>query len=397
MSQFNFLTVALKNLKRKTFRSGVLTFSIALLVALLVFALSFLISVDSSLRKASDRLGADLTVVPVGARGSAEAFLLESREASFYMDKSIVERVRQIEGITALTCQTYLSTITGVCCDVAQTRIVAFDQDTDFIVKPWLQKAIGRRLKKGEAIAGSETNYNLDLELLDVEKTIYNSKFRIVGVLDQTGTGLDNALFMDKENLDDIIGSGNSPLRKGQISIIFTKIAGGLDPYQVGKRVEGEIVEVDVVARNDMGKEMLRTLKDINRIFLVSFIMTSILAVFLVWAIFSAIANERAREVGIMRAVGAKQSHIVRLFLLEIVLMGMAGSIAGVVSGTWLSVSLAHGFTLLRNISTELTLIQRTAIAAAGFAAGTGICLSGALMPVNRLKKLEPLMAIKKE
>jgi putative ABC transport system permease protein len=230
-----------------------------------------------------------------------------------------------------------------------------------------------------------------------VEKTIYNSKFRIVGVLDQTGTGLDNALFMDKENLDDIIGSGNSPLRKGQISIIFTKIAGGLDPYQVGKRVEGEIVEVDVVARNDMGKEMLRTLKDINRIFLVSFIMTSILAVFLVWAIFSAIANERAREVGIMRAVGAKQSHIVRLFLLEIVLMGMAGSIAGVVSGTWLSVSLAHGFTLLRNISTDLTLIQRTAIAAAGFAAGTGICLSGALMPVNRLKKLEPLMAIKKE
>jgi putative ABC transport system permease protein len=267
MSGFSFMTFAFKNLRRKAFRSGVLVVSIALLVSLLIFSLSFVISVSSGLRKAADRLGADLTVVPVGARGSAEAFLLESKDASFYMDKGLIDRVRQVDGIEKATYQTYLTTITGLCCDVAQTRIVAFNQDTDFIVTPWLRKAIGRRLKKGEAIAGYETNYNLGLELLEVEKTIFNNRFKIVGVLDQTGTGLDNALFMDEENLKDIIGSGKSPLKEGQISIIFTKVRKGLDPYEVGRNVEGAIVEVDVVARNDMGKEMLNTLKDISCVY----------------------------------------------------------------------------------------------------------------------------------
>ncbi|MEW6108931.1 MAG: FtsX-like permease family protein [Nitrospirota bacterium] len=397
MSGFNFLTVALKNLKRKKFRSGVLIFSIALLVSLLIFALSFVVSVNYSLKKASDRLGADLTIVPVGARGSAEAFLLESKESSFYMDKSLIEKVKKIDDIASTTYQTYLSTITGVCCDVAQTKIVAFNQDTDFIIKPWLQKSLGRRLKRGEAIAGYDTNYNLGLELLEVEKTIYNNKFKIVGVLDKTGTGLDNALFMDEENLKDIIGSGNSPLKEGQISIIFAKIKKGLDPYEVGRKVEGEIVEVDVVARDDMGREMLKTLKDINKIFLVSIIMTSTLAVFLVWAIFSAIANERSREVGIMRAIGAKESHIVKLFILEVFLIGMVGSIIGMAAGTYLSISLAKGFTILKNISSGLSLIQYAGITASGFVIGTGICITGALVPINRIKKLEPLLAIKEE
>ena len=99
MAQISFISVALKNLKRKTFRTGVLVFAIALLVSLLIFAISFTVSVASSLKKSSERLGADLVVVPVGARGFAEEFLLESKNTSFYMPFSIIEKVRKIEGI----------------------------------------------------------------------------------------------------------------------------------------------------------------------------------------------------------------------------------------------------------------------------------------------------------
>lgn len=397
MPSFNFTTVALKNLRRKPFRTGVLVSSIALLVSLLIFALSFIVSVSSSLKKASDRLGADLIVVPVGARGYAEAFLLESKKAEFYMNKSLIDRVKKIEGIESITYQTYLSTIGGVCCDVEATRIIAFDQYSDFIVKPWLKKAIGRGLKKGEAISGYETNFNLGVELLDLETTIFNNKFKVVGVLEKTGTALDNALIMTEENIKDIIGSGKSPLSEGQISLIFTKVKKGFDPYEVGRTVEGNIVEVDVVARSDMGKEILSTLKDINKIFLITIVMSSILAIFLVWAIFSAIANERSREVGIMRAVGAKESHIVKLFMMEVFLVGLIGSLIGLAIGTSISLSLAKGFKLLKAISATLTAVQQTEIAIAGLLIGTIICIAGALMPINRIKKLEPLLAIKEE
>ena len=397
MAQISFISVALKNLKRKTFRSGVLVFSIALLVSLLIFAISFTVSVGSSIKKSSERLGADLVVVPVGARGFAEEFLLESKNTSFYMPISLIEKVKKIEGIEAITHHTYLSSISGLCCDIMPTRIVAFDPETDFIINPWLQKSLGRQLQVGEAIAGSGTSENLGLGLLDIEATIFNNRFKIVGVLEKTGTGLDHALFMTEENLKNIIASGKSPLKKDEISIIFTKLKKGLNPDYVGRVLEGEIPEVDVMARSDMGEKFLSTLADINKIFLLTTVLASVLTTFLVWAIFSAIANERAREIGIMRALGAKESHIVHLYLLEVLVLGILGSTIGVLAGTYLSALLADTFSLLKNISAELSTAQHVIIATFGLIIGTLICVAGAMMPVNRIKKMEPLLVIKED
>jgi putative ABC transport system permease protein len=397
MARISFLSVALKNLRRKTFRTAVLVFAIALLVSLLVFAVSFAVSVASSLKKSSERLGADLVVVPVGARGFAEEFLLESKHTSFYMPINIIDRVRKIEGIETLTHHTYLSSLSGLCCDIVPTRIVACNPDSDFIINPWLQKSLGRPLKLGEAIAGYGTRENLGIGLLDIEATIFDNRFKIVGELEQTGTGLDNALFMTEDNLKNIIESGKSPLKKGEISIIFTKLKKGYDPDFVGRVLEGEIPEVDVVARSNMGEKFINTLADINKIFLLTTFLASILTTLLVWAIFSAIANERSKEIGIMRAIGAREGHIVKLYLVEILLVGLLGSLVGVVAGTYLSALLAGTFSLLKNISAGLTVSQQAAIGLAGLLLGTSICVSGALLPVNRIKKMEPLLVIKEE
>ncbi len=402
-TKFGKLAVALRNLKRNTFRTTVLVSAIAILVALLIFATFFTMSVSATIEKASDRLGADLLIVPVGARDSAEEFLLESKQKSFHMPKEILSRVEKIEGIESLTHQTYLETISGACCDVVEAQIIAFDQKSDFIVKPWLQNSIGRALGPGEAIAGVETYENLGLELLEVEKTIFNKRFKIVGVLERTGTGLDNAIFMTEADLEQIVAGGNSPLKQDQISIIFAKIGRDLDPYHVGLDVEGNIIEVDVVTRREMGSELLRKLSDINKIFVLSTVMGSILTVFLVWAIFSAIANERASEIGIMRAVGASESHIVRLFILEVVLLGVLGSLIGTALGTYLFMSLTKSFTLLRDLSVPVLsfrplpayLMQQTVIGAASIAVGTGICIAGALGPINWIKRLEPHVSMK--
>jgi putative ABC transport system permease protein len=397
MAQISFFSVALKNLKRKTFRTRVLVFAIALLVSLLIFSISFTVSVASSLKKSSERLGADLVVVPVGARGFAEEFLLESKNTSFYMPISIIDKVKKIEGIESLTHHTYLSSISGLCCDIVPTRIVAFNPATDFIINPWLQKSLGRPLQLGEAIAGFGTSENLGLGLLDIEATIFDNRFKIVGELEKTGTGLDHALFMTEDNLHNIIESGKSPLKRGNISIIFTKVKKGFDPDFVGRVLEGEIPEVDVVARSQMGEKFLNTLADINKIFLLTTFLASVLTTFLVWAIFSAIANERSKEIGIMRALGAKESHIVHLYLLEVTVLGLLGSILGVMAGTYLSSLLAGSFSLLKNISAGLTGGQQATIALFCLLIGIAICITGAMMPINRIKKLEPLLVIKEE
>lgn len=392
--RYGLLSVAIRNLKRKSFRTAVLIASIGLLVCILVFGASFLLSVSTTLKRATDRLGADLLVVPVGARDFAEEVLLETKATTFYMDRSIIEKVKAIDGIEKVTHHTYLTTIFGMCCDIPAVKVVAFNQETDFILRPWLQKAIGRSLKKGEAIVGSEAYANYDL--LDVTRsTLFGTKFDIVGVLDKTGTGLDNAIFITDENIRDLIANSRIPLSEDKVSIIFTKVRKGLDPYAVGRKVEGDIVDVDVIARSDMGKSILATLKDIHNIFLMTIILACVLSASLAWTIFSAIVNERMREVGIMRALGAKGGHIIRMFVFEVTALGVAGSLAGIIAGTYLSITLSRIFSLMRDISGTLTITHRVEVAVLGLVVGTGICLIGALSPILRMRKFEPLSALK--
>jgi putative ABC transport system permease protein len=296
-----------------------------------------------------------------------------------------------------VTAQTYLATITGACCDVPESIVVAFDQDTDFVIKPWLSKKLGRKLQKGEAIVGSESALNITLGLTEVDSVLFGNVFRMVGVLDKTGTGLDTAIFIDEKNIDDIMKKGKTGIRPGQISLILAKVKKGYDPLRVAADLEDSIIETDTVARKDIGKNVLNALKDINRIFLITIVLASFLAAFLAWAVFSGITNERSKEVGIMRAIGAKESHVVRLFLIEVLVIGGIGSVVGILFGTALSLALGRAFTILKSVSTDLTVTERLCIALAGLVAGTGICIVGALSPITRIKKIEPLIVLKGE
>jgi putative ABC transport system permease protein len=389
---------AIKNIKRKPLRTSILMFAIALLASALVFSLSFVQRVNGSIKKSSERLGADVLVVPTNARGAAEEILLENRIKTFYMKRSILDRVRALPGVDKATEQVYLVTVAGICCSVPESMVIAFNQDTDFIIKPWLLEKLNRRLGKGEAVAGAESAFNIKLGLVEMDSMLFGNVFRLVGAMERTGTGLDTAVLIGMDNLPAIVASGKvKNLQPDDISVIFVKVKPGVDPATVAASVEDNIIEADAMARKDIGKNIIATLKDMSRIFTMTIVLAAIMAFFLVWAIFTAIANERAKEVGIMRALGAKESHIFRIFLIEVLFIGVAGSILGIVTGTGLSALFAKTFSIVKQLSTDLSIFERAVIAAISFAGGTAICVFGALGPIQRLKKMEPLMVIKTE
>ncbi len=396
-NHFSLSSIALRNLGRRPLRTVILVSALTLMVSGLVFSLSFVLHVNAGIKLTADRLGADLIVVPSGSRGAAEDILVENRARSFYMDRSLINSIQKVNGVERVCTQTYLITVAGLCCSVPESLVVAFDQDKDFIVTPWLKQKLGRRLRKGEAIAGSESAYNISLGLVEMDGKLFGSVFRMVGVLDKTGSGLDTAVFISDENLEEIIRSSKAAVRPDQISVMFLKLKKGADAYTVMSDIENNLIEVDVVMRKDIGKSLLTTLSDIVRIFYLALILSSVLSLFLVWAIFTAIANERTREVGIMRALGAREAHVMRVFLVEVVLLGAVGSFLGIVAGTGLSLALAKTFSILKNLPVGLSGAVRIGIACGGMLFGTGICALGALSPLMRLKKLEPLFVIKQE
>ena len=98
---------------------------------------------------------------------------------------------------------------------------------------------------------------------------------------------------------------------------------------------------------------------------------------------------EAPREIGIRRAIGARQADIVRQFLTEAVLISIAGGLIGI----------AFGVTLSKIIAWQAgwsTLVTTSSIAVA-FGVSVFIGLLFGIYPAVQAAKLDPIEAIRYE
>jgi putative ABC transport system permease protein len=98
---------------------------------------------------------------------------------------------------------------------------------------------------------------------------------------------------------------------------------------------------------------------------------------------------ERTREIGIRRAIGARQADIIRQFLTEAVLISILGGLIGI----------AFGFSLSRIIAAAAgwsTVVTASSIGVA-FGVSVGIGLLFGIYPAVQAAKLDPIEAIRYE
>ena len=106
--------------------------------------------------------------------------------------------------------------------------------------------------------------------------------------------------------------------------------------------------------------------------------------------------TERFREIGTMKCLGALDSFIVRLFLLESTFQGVAGTAVGILIGLSMTMLLAlldyggYVFTYF-----PLAIIGEKAVYA--LVVGTLLSLIGAMLPAYRAAKMEPVEAMRVE
>ena len=98
---------------------------------------------------------------------------------------------------------------------------------------------------------------------------------------------------------------------------------------------------------------------------------------------------ERTREIGIRRAIGARQRDIVRQFLIEAVLISIAGGLIGIGAGF-------GGSLIIANIAEWPTVVTATSIVVA-FGVSVFIGLLFGIYPAVQAAKLDPIEAIRYE
>jgi lipoprotein-releasing system permease protein len=221
----------------------------------------------------------------------------------------------------------------------------------------------------------------------------------------------------------DVVSVFTSGLYTYDSSLGFMAITSAQDFFRMGESVTGiEVRLTDMFSAPARAESLLRHLAapglrannwiDLNRnlftwMKLEKTVMFLILALIVLVAAFNIVSTlfmvvlEKRRDIGVLKALGATRSLILRIFLIEGLLIGGVGTGAGaVLGGVLIAVLKRYPFVRLPG---DVYFIERLPVRpeagdfAAVILAALGLCLAAALYPAWRASRLEPVDAIRKQ
>ncbi|MYX43425.1 FtsX-like permease family protein, partial [Streptomyces sp. SID89] len=119
-----------------------------------------------------------------------------------------------------------------------------------------------------------------------------------------------------------------------------------------------------------------------------------LVGVFLIVNTFSMLIAQRTRELGLLRALGADREQVRRSVLTEALLLGLAGSTAGLAAGIGLAAGLMRlvGAFGVRLATAGMVIGWVTPVAA--YAVGIGVTFLAAWLPARRAAAVSPMAAL---
>ena len=330
----------LRNLARRPARTAALIL-LAAFLALSVFAGSMVImSLRSGLDSLEARLGADVIVLPYKASAKIDLrkTMIQDAVGEYYMPRSNLGKVAAIEGVEAVTFQTYLSSMKASCCSTP-VQIIGFDPATDFTVQPWVSRRYGKDLETCDLLIGSDVS-------LGVGDTVkfFDVRCRVVAQLSPTGTGMDTAAYAADDTLRVLLDAARlrktNALNGGEpedvVSAIFVKVVDGQDPQRVAGLINGRVRHVRAVATRSMISAVSDSLVGVQSAVLILVAAIWAMALLILVIAFSMLVNERRREFAVLRVIGTSRRMLGRIILAESALVSLMGGAIGVALGAML-------------------------------------------------------------
>lgn len=213
---------------------------------------------------------------------------------------------------------------------------------------------------------------------------ISGKTFKIEAVLPQTGTVDDARVFAHLKVVQQISG------KKDGINVIeivgcCSAISGGLI-----QKLNNLLPDARVVTISQIVQTQISTNGIMNK-------LSSLLLVVIVLIGGAGIANymysnvhERRKEIGILMALGAMPSWIVKMFMLKASIIGLIGGIAGYAAGTAMAVTLGPAMA-------GIPVFPMPQLIAYSMVISIAITLIGSLPPAYRATRVDPYVIMREE
>ena len=338
MPHITLAGLPLANLRRKPFRTAALVIVVTMLTVAFYGGSLLSMNLKAGLNSMQERMGADLMVTPQNTKTEAEALLTDGSASTFYFTNDIEEQVAEADGIEELTVQTYISSLVAACCD-EKVQIIGFNPDTDFVITPWISSQFDGTLERGQIIAGSGINVSGNNTV-----KLYGHEFPVAAQLANTGTSLDNSVFVNMDTVPDVVnysakvGHPAIPTEYADkaISSVLIKVKDGYSAQQVASNIEkttgleglGYVYPGGITATT---KSSLNSIVKYVTLFVAVFWMMGLVVLI---AVFSSAMNERKREFAAYRIMGADRATLVGIIVKESALIGASGGVVGIAAAS---------------------------------------------------------------
>jgi putative ABC transport system permease protein len=250
----------------------------------------------------------------------------------------------------------------------------------------------------GQVAIDAETARQYGLQLGDKIKVLFSGdaqEFTIGGLLRKAGDVIAStkAIF-DAATAQKVLGVA------GQVDAIPVQAEPGMSAQTLRARINAvlpdryEAVTSAQVAR-ESAQSWTKAVGFLPSALLLFAAVALLVGAFIICNTFSILVSQRARELGLLRAIGASRAQLTTSVLLEAVAVGLAGSLAGVVLGF----GAARGLlALLHGVGFQLppaSAVFRPRTALIGVVVGVVVTLLAAVPPALRATRVTPMGAIR--
>lgn len=177
---------------------------------------------------------------------------------------------------------------------------------------------------------------------------------------------------------------------------IAVKVKAGSDVDSVGQGITKNLDRMNGTANGFVSNNLAKQKGTLTNILgIITLILSAVGAISLLVASLSIMTvmlvsvNERTREIGIKKAIGAKRSSIMMEFMFEAILISLIGCVIGILVGYFISWAGTSYFRLALSFRSDIMML------AVGFSLFTGIVFG--VYPAYKASKLKPVDALRQE
>ena len=402
----DYFVFSIKGLRRRKLRSWLTLIGIFIGIAAVVALVSLSQGMQNAINEQFKKIGANRIIIspggiffgPMGSELSVEQ--LAEHDINLI---NKVNGVKQAIGVLAKTAKIEFKD------EVKYISVMGMPIDTES-KKMWEEVGFfdikeGRQIRGGDKYKAN-IGYNIAYEMFD--KDIRNGDkikveeqvFEVVGVQKKAGTGVHDIIM--RIPIDTARDLFNEP---DDISTIFTTAKKGFKPGDVAEDIKKAMRKDRNLKKGDedfsvQTSEQLiarfNIIMDVVQVVLVGIAAISLLVggIGIMNTMYTSVL-ERRREIGIMKAIGARNSDILLIFLLESGVLGLIGGAIGIVLGIGIAklgeiIAFSMGASVLK---AQISFVLVTGALLFSFFIGS---ISG-VFPAMQASKLNPVDALRKK